>query len=320
VAVIVVFAPRDAVASSVAVAKDVLAQASRIAAATTGREPDPVLIATIDGGPAECAGDVTISADTTLADVQACDLVWVAAYWTHLYEGAERNAEALPWLLARREEGALVAANGPATFLLAEAGLLDGRTATIYSPQAEAFRRRHPRVNLQLDRPITDAGGVFCCVGMNSTNDLLVHLVERLYGREVAAAIADWALVDSQRSYQRALAAFDGQKYHGDNEILSIQAWLEGNYSRPVTMARVASVFGMSPRTLTRRFTAATGEAPSEYLARLRVEIAKDLLHDVHLSIAEVAARVGYRDVGSFYDTFRRHAGSPPHAYRRAPR
>jgi transcriptional regulator GlxA family with amidase domain len=85
-------------------------------------------------------------------------------------------------------------------------------------------------------------------------------------------------------------------------------------------MARVASVFGMSARTLTRRFTAATAEAPSAYLARLRVEIAKDLLRDVHLSIAEVAARVGYRDVGSFYDAFRRNAGVAPNTYRHAPR
>ncbi len=314
---VVVFAPRDAVASSVAVAKDVLTRAAAVAARAGDREPEPVLIATLDGAPAECSGGVTISADTALSSVDSCDLVWVAAYWTHLYEGAARNAAAIPWLLARREEGALLAASGPGTFLLAEAGLLDGRAATVYRRQAEAFRRRHPKVLLHLDRPITDAGGVFCCVGMNSMNDLLVHLVERLHGRSVAASIADWALVDSQRSYQPALAAFDGQKYHGDNEVLSIQAWLEGNYPRPITMARVATVFGMSPRTLTRRFTAATGEAPSGYLARLRVEIAKDLLRDVHLSIAEVAARVGYRDVGSFYDAFRRHAGAPPATFRR---
>lgn len=317
---VVVFAPRDAVASSVAVAKDVLTQAAAISARAAGREPDPVLIATLDGAAAECSGGVTIGADVALDDVGPCELVWLAAYWTHLYEGAVRNAAAIPWLVARREEGALIAASGAASFLLAEAGLLDGRAATVYSLQAEAFRRRHPEVVLHLDRPITDAGGVFCCVGMNSMNDLLVHLVERLHGRDTAAAIADWALVDSQRSYQRALAAFDGQKYHGDNEVLSIQAWLEGNYPRPITMARVAAVFGMSARTLTRRFTAATGEAPSGYLARLRVEVAKDLLRDVHLSIAEVAARVGYRDVGSFYDAFRRYAGAPPATYRRAAR
>jgi transcriptional regulator GlxA family with amidase domain len=313
---LVIFAPIDVVSSSVALARDILVMAGRQAAARRGAEPDPVLTASLDGQPVTCGAGTTVSVDAALGDVDSAALVWVAAFWSPPGPGVERNAAAVPWLARRRAEGALLAGHGPAAFLLAESGMLDGRIATTYEALAPEFGQRYPSVDLQTSRLITDGGGVFCCVGMNSGGDLLVGLVERLYGREVAASIASWALVDSQRSYQVALMAMDGQKYHGDKEILQVQQHLENHYPRAVTMAEVAFTFGMSPRTLTRRFKAATGDTPSDYLSRLRAEVAKDLLRDAHLSVAEVAARVGYRDMGAFYDMFAKHTGQRPGAFR----
>jgi transcriptional regulator GlxA family with amidase domain len=243
-------------------------------------------------------------------------LAWVAGYAMPLADGARENAALVAWLAARRAEGAPLAAIGPGVFLMAEAGLLTGRIATIYRPQAAEFRRVHPDVDLQPHRLITDAGGVYCCVGINSASDLLVTLAGKLYGRAIATSVGAWALADSQRSYQVAMTAFDGQKYHGDDAILEIQHWLEENHGQPITVAGLAGAFTMSTRTLIRRFKAATGEPPSEYLARLRVEVAKDLLRNSSLTVAEVAGRVGYRDVGAFYDLFNRHTGMRPGEYR----
>jgi transcriptional regulator GlxA family with amidase domain len=313
---LVIFAPVDVVSSSVALARDILVMAGRQAAARRGVEAGPVLTASLDGRPVLCGAGTTVSVDVALADVDSAALVWVAAFWSRPGPGVERNAGVVPWLALQRADGALVAAHGPGAFLLAESGMLDGRIATTYEALAPEFQQRYPKVDLQTSRLITDGGGVFCCVGMNSGGDLLVRLVERLHGREVAASIASWALVDSQRSYQVALMAMDGQKYHGDNEILQVQQHLERHYARAVTIADVAFTFGMSPRTLTRRFKSATGDTPSDYLSRLRAEVAKDLLRVAHLSVAEVAARVGYRDMGALYDMFAKHTGQRPGAFR----
>lgn len=313
----VIVAPRHGVMSSVALALDVLG----VAAAETAARGGPttkILLASPDGSAMQCWHAMTLPVDAGIAEITSCELVWVAGFWGEPQRGVEAN-ESLPgWLAGHRAAGALVAAHGPATFLLAEAGLLDGRLATTYIEHAAEFRLRYPAVNLQPSRLLTDGGGVFCSIGMNSGADLLVSLIERLHDPEVASSVAQWALVDSQRSYQSAMMAFDGQKYHGDADILTVQAVLEKRFGDALSLTAIAAQHGMSPRTLTRRFHAATGEPPSDYLARLRMAVAKELLRQTQLTIAEVAARVGYRDIGAFYDMFHKHVGLAPGRYRDA--
>lgn len=311
VARMVVFAPAGALASSVSLANDILGPASTSAQAA-GREPDDVLLVSLDGKSVTCRGGLVISCQAGIDDIDSSALVWVAGYATPLIEGARQNAAVIPWLTRQHAQGALIAAHGPATYLLAEAGLLDDRIATTYRPMATEFRRHHPQVDLRPDRLITDGGGVYCCVGLNSAADLLVSLVGKLYGRAVAASVGTWALVDSQRSYRLASTAFDGMKYHKDADILEIQIWMEENYGNSVTIAEIAAAFAMSTRTLIRRFKAAVGMPPSEYLARVRVEAAKDLLRNSRMTVSEIAAAVGYRDIGAFYDLFAKHTGSRP--------
>ncbi|BBX62536.1 AraC family transcriptional regulator [Mycobacterium saskatchewanense] len=315
---LVVFAPAAAIASSVALANDILAPASAGAARIAGGEPDRVLLASLDGAPVTCRGGLTIPCDAAIAEIRSCTLVWVASYATPLAVGAEQNAEVAPWLAEQHRGGALIAGHGPGTYLLAEAGLLTGRLATTYRPLAAEFRRRHPEVDLRPERLITDAGGVYCCVGLNSAADLLVTLVGKLYGRAVATSVGAWALVDSARSYRAVTTAFDGMKYHADTQVLDIQLWIEENYGSSVTVAEIAAMFAMSTRTLIRRFRAAVGMPPSEYLARVRVEVAKDLLRSTRMTVAEIAGAVGYRDLGAFYDLFGKHVGGRPTAFRKA--
>lgn len=317
-ATFVIFAPVSAMASSVVVAKELLHTASVLAAKASGGHPDQVVVATLDGGAAECGSGLTLAADRAIGDIHECALVWVAGYWSELVAGAEDNAAVLPWLVARHSGGAELIGHGPGSFLLAEAGLLTGRLATTYRAQAPAFRRQHPEVDLQPQRAITDAGGIYCAVGLDSGRDLLVTLIERRYGPRIAASIAAWALNDSQRGYRSASSAFDGQRYHGDDDVLKIQDWLEENHRDIASIEQLAQRFAMSGRTLTRRFRAATGDSPSEYLRRIRIEAAKDLLRNSQLTVAEVAVEVGYRDIGAFYDTFVKQTGQRPGAFRNA--
>ncbi len=300
--------PPRAVAMSIALAKDLFWAAARTA--RQGRHE--VVLVSVDGRPVRCGGGTVITADAALPDVSEVDLAYVGAFWG---ESGPAETPLVDWLTREHDRGALVAAASTGTVLLAAAGLLDGRIATTYPPAAEAFAARFPRVDLQVRRALTDAGRVFCAAGINSGADLAVSLIERLHGREVAMAVADDFLVDFHRAYWVAHVAFDGQKYHGDEEVLAMQLWLESHHDRPLELRDLATRFGMTPRTLTRRFRAATGELPSAYLRRVRMAMARDLLRD-GLGVAQVARRVGYDNVGAFSDAFTRAYGQRPGSFR----
>ncbi|MGO4205044.1 GlxA family transcriptional regulator [Rhodococcus sp. TAF43] len=307
---VVILCPPRAVAMSIALAKDLFWAATLIAPAG----PHRVLIASTDGEPICCGGNTYIDADCGIDDLQdTVDLVWVAGVWG--WPGPQ-TAAIESWLARAHDAGSLIGAAGTATTLVASAGILDGRLATTYPQAAAAFVEHFPAVNLEPTRALTAAGGVFCAQGINSGADLAVSLIERLHGPRVAASVADDYLVDFHRSYRVTQVEFDAARYHGHADILDVQLWLETHYDHPVQLSRLAAHFSMSPRTLTRRFHSATGELPTEYLTRLRMSVADDLLRNHRLTVSEVARRVGYTNTGAFSDAYLRAWGRRPSAIR----
>jgi transcriptional regulator GlxA family with amidase domain len=123
--------------------------------------------------------------------------------------------------------------------------------------------------------------------------------------------VAKSLLLETPRMWQSGYAAAPPRSAHDDEGIQKAQSWLVQNYKRPVRLDDLAKRVGMSPRTLARRFTAATGEAPLAYLHRLRIDAARHLLETRHKSIAEVSQAVGYEDLAFFRRLFKRHTGSP---------
>lgn len=309
---LVVFAPEIAIASSVGLAKDLLWLA--VTAAATS---DRVVVATSDGGPARCGGGTVIAADYALADLDTAALVWVAGFWDDPDTALTKNAACVPWLARLAQRGTLIAGHGPATTLLAEAGLLDHRIATVYSGQTQQFHRRYPDVDLRPRRALTAAANIYCAVGISSGCDLLIALIDCLYGSPVAATVQSQALVDLDRGYRIATLAFDGQKYHGDDLALTAQEYFESHYPEPISITALARRLGVDPRTLTRRFTTATGDTPSAYLQRVRIEAAKDILRRSTEPLTTIAMHTGYTDVRAFTRAFHRHTGTQPAHYRR---
>lgn len=295
---------------SIALAKDLFWAAALIAASG----PHRVFIVSEDGEPIHCGGNTIISADCSIDELpDSVDVVWVAALWGWPFT---RMPAFESWIARQHEGGALIGAAGTATAILASAGILDGRLATTYPAAAETFVENFPQVQLNPTRALTDADGVFCAQGINSGADLTVSLIERLHGPRVAASVADDFLVDFHRSYRVTQVDFDAAKYHGHADILDVQLWLESHYDHPVQMNRLAVHFSMSPRTLTRRFLAATGELPTHYLTRLRMSVADDLLRNHRLTVTEVARRVGYTNTGAFSDAYLRTWGRRPNSMR----
>jgi len=310
---VTIFVPEPAVGMSAAMIADLC----WVASTEAGKEPsEMVRVVSLDGGPVATYAGLNISVNGSIADIDSTSLLLLSAFWGSSTDALEHHSDALPWIESLIANGAKVAACSTGSFFLAATGRLDGHVATTYAPYARTFRRRFPAVEFHGERSITDAGGLMCADGIPSSLDLIIASLGDLYGPEVAERLATDFLMGIRRSYTVANLAFDGQKYHGDRQILAIQRWFERHLDEPIRMYQVARHFGLSPRTLSRRFNAATGEPPSRYLQRLRVEYAKEHLADPATTVGQAARAVGYTDVTAFSATFRRMVGVPPSRHR----
>ncbi len=318
---IYIYLPHQAVGMSAMLIKDLCWVATKHALShqeitAEAGAGDHVHLVSSDGKPVRCFSGNDISVDKSLDQVSDADAMLVSAYWGENQHTIDTNQPLIERLQQIHREGIPIAgfSNGP--FLLAEAGLLDNKVATVYPPVAESFQQRYPTVNLRAQRAITDAGNLYCANGIASGCDLIVSIIEMLYGPEVARQMSHDYLLGFNRSYSVANVGFDGQKYHRDRQILTAQQWLERHYASDVSMEAVAADVGMSSRNFSRRFKVATGDSPGQYLRRIRLEVAKDLLENSDNSISEIAYRVGYSDAGYFSKVFVQQEACQPNIYR----
>jgi transcriptional regulator GlxA family with amidase domain len=201
--------------------------------------------------------------------------------------------------------------------VLAETGLLDGKTATTHWGFADQFQRRYPQIKLKPERLITDEGNLFCSGGYNGGIDLSLYLVEKYCGHEVALQSSKSVIADIGRTSQAPYAIFQFQKDHRDKQILVVQEWIENNFDQNFNYNQLARHHGMSRRTFERRFKAATGDTPLTYQQRIRVEAAKRLLEDGNRSFDEITYQVGYEDSSSFRKIFLKQTSLRPREYQK---
>ena len=204
--------------------------------------------------------------------------------------------------------------------MLAEAGLLDGKTATTHWAAQDLFRRRYPRVRILPEQIVVDHGRICTSGGATSFLTLTAYLVEKYRGPEAARAMAKIFLIDINKGPQTAYAIFSTQKNHEDRPILEAQEMIERHGSRVHSVAELAVRVNMSTRNFIRRFKTATGNTPIEYIQRVRVESAKHALESGSEPVDSVASRIGYEDVGSFRTVFKRVTGVSPTEYRKRSR
>jgi transcriptional regulator GlxA family with amidase domain len=207
--------------------------------------------------------------------------------------------------------GTLIAAACVGTVLVAETGLLDGRTATTSWWLGEFFRRRYPAVRLALNELITQDNGIWCSGATTSFGNLCLQIVERFTNPDVG-----FMLTDPNRLSQAPYAIESLRPVANDSAIAKVQEWIHRNLGRTISLADMARVGAMSTRTLIRRFRTATGYTPLSYIQRTRMERAKTLLSTTTLAVQTVMDRTGYGDMSSFRKLFRAHTGLAPSAYR----
>lgn len=220
------------------------------------------------------------------------------------------------WLRERHGEGAILASVCVGAFLLAETGLLGGRTITTHWNFAEAFRARFPNVGLDTDRLIIDGGDIISAGGLMSWIDLGLKLIDRFLGPVVMAQTARVMLVDPPGREQRYYSGFAPRLTHGDAAVLKAQHFLQASEGREARLATLAEQAGLEERTLLRRFQKATGLTTTEYAQRLRIAKAQELLQFGRLPVEQISWKVGYSDTGAFRKIFHRIVGLTPGEYR----
>lgn len=302
----------------------------RLAGVTWARinneEPTPrftTRLLTFDGQPFRCINGITLLPDGSLTDpatnASGTELVMVPTIGAPIAKVLKENTGLIDWLAqtSQTNQGQVrLASNCTGAFLLAEAGLLDGREATTHWGFSEQFRQRYPQVNLHPEKLITVNEPIACAGGGMAWWDLGVYLVERYAGAQTARELAKAFVIDAGRTSQAPYSALQARRYHSDQAILRLQDWLDQHYSEPVTLQTLAALSGLTERSLIRRFKMATGDTPTSYLQVLRIESARQYLEQSRLSVDAVTRQIGYEDVSSFSRLFRKHTGLAPGAYR----
>lgn len=220
------------------------------------------------------------------------------------------------WMRQHHRAGGALASVCAGAFLLAETGLLDGRTVTTHWNYEERFQQRFPKVSLDIDRLIIDDGDIMTAGGVMAWTDLGLKLLDRFLGQSVMIKTARTLLVDPPGREQRYYSVFSPRLMHGDRAILKVQHWLQATEAQEIALDRLADIAGLQARTFQRRFQKATGMTTSEYCQRLRVGRAQDLLRFSRQSVESIAWEVGYKDPGAFRKIFVRVVGLSPGEYR----
>lgn len=229
------------------------------------------------------------------------------------------KAAAVPfanWMKQQHDRGAAVSSVCAGSFLLGEAGLLQGRESTTHWFYAPAMAARFPETRVDSDRLVVDDGDIITAGGFMAWTDLGLRLVHRIMGPSLMLETARFMLVDPSGREQRHYSSFSPRLHHGDQTILKVQHWLQANGARDVSLNAMAEQAGLEPRTFLRRFQKATGMNPTEYCQHLRVGKAKEMLEFTNESMERVAWSVGYEDPGAFRKIFQRITGLSPAQYR----
>lgn len=221
------------------------------------------------------------------------------------------------WLNAQHRSGTVIASACAGAFLLGHSGLLDGRAATTHWALEQEFRVVFPQTTLHSEQLLVDENDIITAGGLMAWVDLGLYIVNRWLGPQIMSDTARHLLVDSAGREQRNYRTFHPALTHGDAPILKVQHWLERQAHEALSVQKMAAHARLSGRTFLRRFKAATGLSPSDYLQNLRIEKARGLLERTRLPVGEVAWKSGYQDTSAFSRRFRTTTGLTPGNYRR---
>ena len=258
----------------------------------------------------------TISPDVLAADIKKTDLIVIPSLHGDQKKAAELNKDFIPWIQQQYRQGAAVASLCLGAFFLAATGLLEGKPCATHWKMAEEFREMFPGVHLMDDKIITEEDRIFTSGGAYSYLNLLIYLIEKYAGRDIAILTAKSYAIDIDRQSQSPFIIFEGQKAHLDEPIRKAQEFIEASYQDKITVDQLSDMTAIGRRTFERRFKKSTGNTVVEYIQRIKIEAAKRDFETSTKNINEVIYDVGYVDTKAFRTVFKKVTGLTPLEYR----
>ncbi|MBY0477124.1 MAG: helix-turn-helix domain-containing protein [Chitinophagaceae bacterium] len=262
-------------------------------------------------------GLFTIKPDVLLQDVKHTNLIIIPAAMGDQQKAFELNKEFIPWIVQQYEAGAELVSFCIGAFILGGTGLLSGKQCTTHWRFINEFRQMFPDAHVVDDKIMTEDAGIYTSGGAYSYVNLVVYLIEKYAGREIAIMIAKAFMIDIDRVSQSPFIMFQGQKAHEDEPVKKAQAFIEQNFQEKITVDQLASMLALGRRNMERRFKKATANTVVEYIQRVKIEATKKELETSRKNINEVMYDVGYSDTKAFRTTFKKITGLSPIDYKK---
>jgi AraC family transcriptional activator FtrA len=265
-------------------------------------------------GPLPTTVGYTMLVDAGLAALDEADTVVIPGW-----QPAERPAPPTitEALRAAHRRGARIVAICTGAFVLAQAGLLDGRRATTHWRHTTRLAAGHPQVRVDPDVLYVDHGDVATSAGTGAGIDLCLHLVRSDHGAAHAAKIARNMVLPPHREGSQLQYVTQPTPGTADESLAPLLEWAASRLDTRLTIDRLAEHAGLSNRTLTRRFTEQLGTSPGQWLLGRRLDATRILLEQTDLPVEAIATRVGLASAVNLRRRFRAHFGTTPGAYRR---
>ena len=313
---VTILVPNEAVMASIVDPRTVLTGANDFLEAS-GREPAfKIQMAGLTKEVELNNGLFAVRTDALLHEVEKTDLIIIPALTCEIKNSIEKNKEFIPSIIKQYENGSEVASMCIGAFLLASTGLLNGRECSSHWLTANIFREMFPEVTLVDGRIVTEQDGLYSSGGATSYFNLLLYLVEKYAGREIAVTASKVYALEIDRKSQSPFVMFNGQKNHEDTPIRLAQEFIENNVTEKISIDELADKFAIGRRHFDRRFKKATNNTAGEYIQRVKIESAKKQLENTMKNVNEVMYDVGYSDAKTFRNLFKKITGLSPAEYR----
>jgi len=261
-------------------------------------------------------GLLDLKTQKNISAVKKTDLIIIPSLVFDYDENNEENLELVDWVMRNYRNGCEIASMCSGAFMLASTGLLDGKKCSTHWCFADVFKKKFPKVDLQVEKLITDEHRIYTNGGGYSFLNLMIYLVEKYYDRQTAIYCSKIFQIEMDRQSQSAFIIFTGQKQHGDEMIKKAQEYIESKIHEKISVETLSSKFAVGRRSFDRRFIKATGNTPVEYTQRAKIESAKKAFETTRKTIHEVMYEVGYSDTKAFREIFRKITGMSPLEYR----
>ncbi|ELR73331.1 transcriptional regulator, AraC family [Fulvivirga imtechensis AK7] len=261
-------------------------------------------------------GLYTVKPDRLIGEVRKTDMIIIPAVHGDPQAAVADNYEFIPWIVEQYKSGCEVVSLCVGAFFLASTGLLDGKQCATHWMFANEFRNMFPQVHLVDDKIMTEEQGIYTSGGAYSYPNLILYLIEKFAGREIAILTSKTFMIDIDRESQSPFIMFQGQRSHEDDLIKKAQDYIEDNFQEKITVNELADMLALGRRSLERRFKKATCNTVTEYIQRVKIEAAKKSFETSRKNINEVMYDVGYTDTKAFRTVFKKITNLSPVEYK----